>query len=127
MKIIHNYSPNFEIKKRKSNQIKFIIFHYTGMKRESEAIKKLTNIKLSQSTNNPNKNIDNIVFTKLIIENLSRKRIKKLLNGKAINKIKCQYKEKNLSIVLGHNGFKTNIRHSNIEMLLNDEMIIISL
>jgi N-acetylmuramoyl-L-alanine amidase len=40
-----NYSPNFELKKRKQNQIKFIIFHYTGMKKESDAIKKLINIK----------------------------------------------------------------------------------
>ena len=38
-----NYSPNFEIKKRTHKQIKFIIFHYTGMKRESDAIKRLTN------------------------------------------------------------------------------------
>ena len=40
-----NYSPNFETIKRKPSQIKFIIFHYTGMKKESEAIKKLTDIK----------------------------------------------------------------------------------
>jgi N-acetylmuramoyl-L-alanine amidase len=40
-----NYSPNFERRKRKLSQIKFIILHYTGMKKESEAIKKLTNIK----------------------------------------------------------------------------------
>jgi len=40
-----NYSPNFEIKKRKANQIKFIIFHYTGMKKESEAIERLTSTK----------------------------------------------------------------------------------
>ena len=40
-----NYSPNFEIKKRKANQIKFIIFHYTGMKKESEAIERLTSLK----------------------------------------------------------------------------------
>ena len=39
-----NYSPNFDPIKRKTNQIKFIIFHYTGMKKESEAIDKLTNI-----------------------------------------------------------------------------------
>ena len=44
MNIIYNYSPNFEAKKRKQNQIKFIIFHYTGMKKESEAIERLTNI-----------------------------------------------------------------------------------
>ena len=40
-----NYSPNFETTKRKSNQIKFIVLHYTGMKKESEVIKRLTDIK----------------------------------------------------------------------------------
>jgi N-acetylmuramoyl-L-alanine amidase len=45
MRISLNYSPNFENTKRKLNQIKFIIFHYTGMKKELEAIKKLTDIK----------------------------------------------------------------------------------
>ena len=44
IKTILDYSPNFNKKKRKINQIKFIIFHYTGMKKESEAIDKLTNI-----------------------------------------------------------------------------------
>ena len=39
-----NYSPNFNIKKRGIKQVKFIIFHYTGMKKESEAINRLTNI-----------------------------------------------------------------------------------
>ena len=39
-----NYSPNFDSsKKRKKKEIKFIIFHYTGMKKETDAIKKLTN------------------------------------------------------------------------------------
>jgi N-acetylmuramoyl-L-alanine amidase len=45
MDTTYNYSPNFELKKRKPDQIKFIIFHYTGMKRESEAIERLTSIK----------------------------------------------------------------------------------
>ena len=39
------YSPNFDIKKRSKNSIKFIIIHYTGMKKEIDAIKKLTNSK----------------------------------------------------------------------------------
>ncbi|MDC0455191.1 N-acetylmuramoyl-L-alanine amidase, partial [Candidatus Pelagibacter sp.] len=42
MKTTQNYSPNFDIKKRKPKEIKFIIFHYTGMKKESEAINRLT-------------------------------------------------------------------------------------
>lgn len=40
-----NYSPNFDPKKRKTNQIKFLIFHYTGMKTEKAAINRLTDIK----------------------------------------------------------------------------------
>jgi len=39
-----NYSPNFNPKKRSFQKIKFIIFHYTGMKNESDAINRLTNI-----------------------------------------------------------------------------------
>ena len=61
MKIIHNYSPNFETKKRKSNQIKFIIFHYTGMKNELKAIKKLTSIKSKVSSHYLIKNNGEIV------------------------------------------------------------------
>ncbi len=44
IKTILNYSPNFNSKKRNFKQIKFIIFHYTGMKKESEAINRLTEI-----------------------------------------------------------------------------------
>ena len=45
-----NYSPNFEIKKRKIKQIKFLIFHYTGMNKDSEAITKLTSLNSSVSS-----------------------------------------------------------------------------
>ncbi len=38
-----NYSPNFDLQKRHNHQIKFLIFHYTGMRSESEAINRLTN------------------------------------------------------------------------------------
>ena len=40
-----NYSPNFNAKKRQPKNIKFIIFHYTGMKKEIDAINKLSNQK----------------------------------------------------------------------------------
>ena len=39
-----NYSPNFNPKKRTSKKIKFIIFHYTGMKKESDALDRLTDL-----------------------------------------------------------------------------------
>ena len=45
-----NYSPNFDFKKRKSKQIKFLIFHYTGMRKESDAINRLTNIQSEVSS-----------------------------------------------------------------------------
>ena len=45
-----NYSQNFSIKKRKSKHIKFIIFHYTVMKKEIDAINRLTNRKSKVSS-----------------------------------------------------------------------------
>jgi len=56
-----NYSPNFDSNKRKIKQIKFIIFHYTGMKKESEAIKRLTNIQSEVSSHYFIKNNGEIV------------------------------------------------------------------
>ena len=44
LKTILNYSPSFSSKKRNLKQIKFIIFHYTGMKSELAALTRLTNI-----------------------------------------------------------------------------------
>ena len=45
-----NYSPNFDRRKRNLKQIKYIIFHYTGMKYEEDAIKKLTSFKSKVSS-----------------------------------------------------------------------------
>ncbi len=41
LKMATNYSPNFNLPKRLKKRIKFIIIHYTGMKKESEAIQRL--------------------------------------------------------------------------------------
>ena len=38
-----NYSPNFDLQKRSKKNIKYIIYHYTGMKSDKLAIKRLTN------------------------------------------------------------------------------------
>ena len=43
-KITLNYSPNFSISKRNKKKIKYIIYHYTGMKSETKAIKRLTSL-----------------------------------------------------------------------------------
>jgi len=61
LKTILNYSPNFDSKKRNIKHIKFIIFHYTGMKNESEAISRLTNIQSEVSCHYLIKNNGEIV------------------------------------------------------------------
>ena len=43
LKMATSYSPNFNLPKRVKNRIKFIIIHYTGMKKESDSIKRLQN------------------------------------------------------------------------------------
>tara|TARA_B100000242_G_scaffold250130_1_gene191542 strand:+ start:1538 stop:2287 length:750 start_codon:yes stop_codon:yes gene_type:complete len=50
LKLVRNYSPNFGQRKRKVNDIKFIIFHYTGMKNESHATKRLVDSKSKVSS-----------------------------------------------------------------------------
>ena len=45
-----NYSPNFNEKKRASYKVKYIIFHYTGMKSEIAALRRLTNVKSKVSS-----------------------------------------------------------------------------
>ena len=44
-KMTFKYSSNFDLKKRDKKSIKFIIIHYTGMKRELSAINRLCNFK----------------------------------------------------------------------------------
>ena len=61
IKKFFNYSPNFNFKKRKNNQIKFLIFHYTGMKKENDSITKLTSFKSNVSSHYLIKNNGDIV------------------------------------------------------------------
>ena len=49
-KMTLNYSPNFDSVKRTKKKIKYLIFHYTGMKNDKLAIKKLTSIKSKVSS-----------------------------------------------------------------------------
>ena len=45
LKITQNYSPNFSTPKRLKKNIKYIIIHYTGMKKELSALNRLTDCK----------------------------------------------------------------------------------
>ena len=56
-----NYSPNFYSLKRDKVKIKFLIFHYTGMKKESDAISKLTEIQSQVSSHYLIKNNGEII------------------------------------------------------------------
>ena len=49
-KTTQNYSPNFSLPKRNKKKIRFIILHYTGMKKESEAINRLCDFKSQVSS-----------------------------------------------------------------------------
>ena len=61
LSINNNYSPNFDIKKRLKNSIKFLIIHYTGMKKESEAISRLLDFNSKVSCHYFIKNNGNII------------------------------------------------------------------
>ena len=50
LKMTTSYSPNFNIPKRVKNRMKFIIIHYTGMKKEFAAIKRLQDPKSKVSS-----------------------------------------------------------------------------
>ncbi len=50
LNLSRNYSINFDSRKRTKKTIKFIIIHYTGMKKESAAIKKLCDPKSKVSS-----------------------------------------------------------------------------
>ena len=50
LKLARKYSFNFSLPKRPKQKIKFIIIHYTGMKNESSAIKKLCDAKSKVSS-----------------------------------------------------------------------------
>jgi len=62
IKLTLNYSPNFNPKKRKASQIKFIIFHYTGMTTESVSLNRLTNSQSEVSSHYLIKNNGEVVM-----------------------------------------------------------------
>jgi len=78
-----NYSPNFDPKKRKINQVKFLIFHYTGMKSEKAAIKRLTDERTEVSSHyliKKNGNVINLVPDLYIAWHAGNSRWKKYIS-----------------------------------------------
>ena len=62
IKKIYNYSPNFDPRKRKIKQIKYLIFHYTGMQNENVAIERLTDLRSKVSSHYMIKNNGDIII-----------------------------------------------------------------
>ena len=89
LNLTKNYSINFDLQKRKKQSIKFIIIHYTGMKKEINAIKRLCDPKSKVSSHYFIKNDGDII--KLVPESyeawhagISRWKKFKLLNKHSI-------------------------------------------
>ena len=61
LKMATSYSPNFNMPKRSKKRIKFIIIHYTGMKKEFDAIKRLQEPKSKVSSHYMIKNNGDII------------------------------------------------------------------
>ena len=64
IKLTRNYSYNFSIPKRSKKRIKFIVIHYTGMKNENAAIRRLQDPKYKVSSHyfiRKNGNVLNLV------------------------------------------------------------------
>ena len=108
-----NYSPNFETKKRKSNHIKFIIFHYTGMEKESEAIKRLTNINSKVSSHYLIKNNGEIVIMVPDLYEAWHAGISSWKNFKSLNKNSIGIEISNP----GHNSNYKNFSKKQIQSL----------
>ena len=49
IKTLQNYSPNFSTTARNIKKIKYIVYHYTGMRSETKALKRLTDDKAKVS------------------------------------------------------------------------------
>jgi N-acetylmuramoyl-L-alanine amidase len=62
IKTIKNYSPNFNTVKRSKKKIKFLIFHYTGMKKESNVVNRFTDIQSEVSSHYLIKNNGDIII-----------------------------------------------------------------
>jgi N-acetylmuramoyl-L-alanine amidase len=44
IKTAQNYSPNFSTTRRNKKKIKYMVYHYTGMRSENKAVKRLTDV-----------------------------------------------------------------------------------
>ena len=103
-----NYSINFSLPKRRKDIIKFIIIHYTGMKLEKEAIKRLCDYKSNVSSHyfiKKNGNILNLVPDLYEAWHAGKSNWKSI---KSLNKYSIGIEIHNPGHQYGYQNFKSN-------------------
>jgi len=118
LNLTRNYSYNFNPIKRSKKLIKFIIIHYTGMKKESDAIKRLSDYKTKVSSHyfiKDNGNIINLVPDLYEAWHAGKSRWK---NINSLNKYSIGIEINNPGHEFGYKSFTTK-QISSIKKLLN--------
>ena len=118
LNLTRNYSYNFNPIKRSKKLIKFIIIHYTGMKKESDAIKRLSDYKTKVSSHyfiKDNGNIINLVPDLYEAWHAGKSKWK---NINSLNKYSIGIEINNPGHEFGYKSFSTK-QISSIKKLLN--------
>tara|TARA_B100000989_G_scaffold236467_1_gene183349 strand:- start:130 stop:867 length:738 start_codon:yes stop_codon:yes gene_type:complete len=117
LNLTRNYSINFSLPKRHKKTIKFLIIHYTGMKTETSAIKKLLNPKSKVSSHyfiKDNGQIINFVPDEYIAWHAGQSNWK---NFKSLNKYSIGIEINNPGHTHGYRKFNTKQIYSLIKLL----------
>ena len=119
LNLTNYYSPNFNIKKRPKKTIRFIIIHYTGMKKELAAINKLCNPKSKVSSHYFIKNNGNIINLVPDLYEAWHAGVSTWQNYKSLNKFSIGIEINNPGHDHGYKRFKSEQIHSLKRLLKN--------
>ena len=119
LNLTNYYSPNFNIKKRPKKTIRFIIIHYTGMKKELAAINKLCNPKSKVSSHYFIKNNGNIINLVPDLYEAWHAGVSTWQNYKSLNKFSIGIEINNPGHDHGYKRFKSKQIHSLKRLLKN--------
>ena len=119
LNLTNYYSPNFNTKKRPKKTIRFIIIHYTGMKKELAAINKLCNPKSKVSSHYFIKNNGNIINLVPDLYEAWHAGVSTWQNYKSLNKFSIGIEINNPGHDHGYKRFKSKQIHSLKRLLKN--------
>jgi len=120
-KVSTNYSPNFDLQKRGKKNIKYLIYHYTGMKSDRSAIKRLTSFNSKVSCHyyiDKNGNLIQLVPDLYVAWHAGKSYWK---NSKLLNKSSIGIEISNPGHEHGYKNFKTK----QIKCLINISKLLI--